>query len=967
MAEAPEAFHSVNIVLADQVDFAALDAQLYAERALPGKRSEAVITALKAKADGTQGGLINRIKGSPLTKPGSVSQFWVANFLLAELKNGLISELSNRPDIAWIGLNGQPELEAYTVNPAPPPVLQPNGHEKGLEVIGAPVMWAMGYTGYGQIALTNDTGVDPTRPALNTSYRGNTAPPEQSFFQLNLNNQSQVPDLDAYDCQYHGTHVTGTILGLDRLNNDTIGVAFNGQWMGAASLNVCGGNTQSLLAAFQWGIDPDGNPATSEDMADVINNSWFDPSVSGSDCFSVYVPVLEAMETAGVAVVFSAGNAGPGPSTITPPHNVNVNLVNSFTVGAVNGNASSLAIAGFSSRGPSICPSPDSSLLIKPEVSAPGVDVRSCLPDGYGLLSGTSMAAPHTSGAIMLLKEAFPYLPGKEFKLALYYTAIDLGELGEDNTYGMGIINLPAAFDYLVAQGNVPVSPYADNDVFVVNIELPAVTCESEVSPVVLTVENGGSEPLTSFEIKMEAGGSSLTTNWSGNLAQGERTQIQLPTLQTVPGDHRFRATLLNPNGVADERPLNNSIERNLEVLDKPRLQAQSEGATTPCEGASVLLRAEYDGPGYADVKWYDQPFGGTQIAQGMVFATPPLTMADTFYAGASYVLPVGLTDKNDAPNALITEEEIGLVFNTSRTFTLKSVKVYADQTGLRQISLRDASSAQLMQSVVNIASIGEFVAPLNWEIPIGNGLQLVKKGGKDLYGNTSGANYPFSQPGMATITGNTDGTDAYYFFYDWQMEIPEVCERTQIIVPVGGPGSSPGASFSLSENTVDLNDNQAVQFTNTSTGNVASYDWNFGDGTGSAQENPSHTFTEVGIYIVSLTITNDEGCSAFALDTIQVTNNGLSVAGPGRPLAENVAVYPNPASQSVSVQLDLHSAKMVALQLTDMTGKVVSASKKIAAQKDLLTLDIADLATGVYFLSVKMEGNNSVWKVVKI
>jgi PKD repeat protein len=271
------------------------------------------------------------------------------------------------------------------------------------------------------------------------------------------------------------------------------------------------------------------------------------------------------------------------------------------------------------------------------------------------------------------------------------------------------------------------------------------------------------------------------------------------------------------------------------------------------------------------------------------------------------------------------------------------------------------------MQSVVNIASVGEYDAPLNWEIPVGNGLQLIKKGGKDLYGNTSGVTYPFSQPGMATITGNTAGTDASFYFYDWQMEIPEVCERTQIIVPVSGPGSSPGASFSLSSDSLDLTDNQPVQFTNTSTGSVASYDWNFGDGTSSSSESPSHTYSETGTYIVSLTITSSDGCSAFALDTIQVTNNGLSGAGPGRPLAENVAVYPNPASQSVSIQLDLHSAKMVALQLSDMTGKTVRTATQLASQKAVLQLDIADLCTGVYFLSVKMEGGSSVWKVVKI
>ncbi|MBK9016787.1 MAG: S8 family serine peptidase [Saprospiraceae bacterium] len=704
LAEAPEAYHSVHLVLSDRVDLEALDAELTAQRALPEQRSESVILALKNKAAETQGSLLSQIKNSTQAKPGSVRSFWVANAIVAELKSELIAELSNRPDVEWIGINAEPQLEAFTVNPAPP-VVSPNGHEIGLSVIGAPAMWAMGYTGYGQIALTNDTGVDPDRPALNTSYRGNMVPAEQAFFDYNAQSQAQIPGVDAFDCQYHGTHVTGTIVGLDRLSNDTIGVAFNAQWMGAASI-VCNGGTAHLLATFQWSIDPDGNPATSDDMPDVINNSWYDPGLDTIDCFSVYVPLLEAMEAAGTAVVFSAGNEGPSPATITPPHNVNLNLVNSFTVGALNGNSSTLPIAGFSSRGPSHCVATDSSLIIKPEVSAPGVDVRSCLPTGYGLLSGTSMASPHVSGAICLLKEAFPYLPGKELKLALYYTAIDLGDLGEDNVYGMGVINLPAAFDYLVAQGNVPASPHVDNDVFVVDLQMPTTTCEAEISPMILTVENGGATPLTSFGIKYVAGGSSYTLGWVGNLAQTERTQIQLPTLAVTPGNYRFRVTLLNPNGVADERPLNNTIEKNVEVLSRERLQIQPEGTAIACEGASVLLRAEYDGPGYAVVNWYDQPFGGTPLNQGMVFTTQPLAQADTFYAEAVYILPVGLPDKNTAPSELLEDEEVGLVFDAARPFKLKSVKVFAEQTGLRQLLLLDDEGEELEHSVVNIQRI---------------------------------------------------------------------------------------------------------------------------------------------------------------------------------------------------------------------------------------------------------------------
>src|SRR5690606_22491680 len=136
----------------------------------------------------------------------------------------------------------------------------------------------------------------------------------------------------------------------------------------------------------------------------------------------------------------------------------NFDLVSSFSVGNVSQSAP-FAIAGSSSRGPSQCGG-EGSLLIKPEVSAPGINVRSSYLNGsYAQLTGTSMSAPHVSGAVLLLKEAFPFLSGDIILMALYLTAFDLGEPGEDNDYGMGLIDVLAAYNYLIDEGYTPVPP----------------------------------------------------------------------------------------------------------------------------------------------------------------------------------------------------------------------------------------------------------------------------------------------------------------------------------------------------------------------------------------------------------------------------------------------------------------------------------------------------------------------------
>ncbi|MFO7863894.1 MAG: S8 family peptidase, partial [Salinivirgaceae bacterium] len=203
---------------------------------------------------------------------------------------------------------------------------------------------------------------------------------------------------------------------------------------------------------------------TVSDVPDVINNSW---GLSNSDnpdnCDLPSTLVLNTVNAAGIAVVFSAGNDGPSAGTVGEPAHIARSTTNVFSVGALS--SSNLSIAGFSSRGPTNCYSgADTSLQIKPEVSAPGVSVYSATgTSGWGYMSGTSMAAPHVAGAVLLLKEAFPQVAGDEILLALYNTAIDLGEEGEDNVFGNGLIDVEAAYYYL-AETYSPQPPQTSED-----------------------------------------------------------------------------------------------------------------------------------------------------------------------------------------------------------------------------------------------------------------------------------------------------------------------------------------------------------------------------------------------------------------------------------------------------------------------------------------------------------------------
>jgi subtilisin family serine protease len=112
---------------------------------------------------------------------------------------------------------------------------------------------------------------------------------------------------------------------------------------------------------------------------------------------------VQSLRAAGQLMVVSAGNEGPRCSTVDAPPAI---YDEAFSVGAIRRGDQ---VAGFSNRGPVTV---DGSGLLKPDIVAPGVEIRSAVPAGYASLLGTSMAGPHVAGAVALLWSADPSLIG---------------------------------------------------------------------------------------------------------------------------------------------------------------------------------------------------------------------------------------------------------------------------------------------------------------------------------------------------------------------------------------------------------------------------------------------------------------------------------------------------------------------------------------------------------------------------
>jgi subtilisin family serine protease len=447
------------IYLKDQVDINSLDARLYKEKATLQQRAYEVITTLQQKANETQQPFIEQFELK--TESGEIfsyQRFWIANMFSVIAKPSFFYEMMTRQDVAQMDLDAELLLDAPVKGTATE--LGTESVEPGVKIINAHKLWELGITGQGRLVMGIDTGVDYNHPQLNSRWRGQHVPTNQAWFDPS---GSTTPS----DCDNHGTHTMGTMVG--RITGDTIGIAIDAEWIAAKT--ICSSpHTSNSIAAFQWAMNPDNNATTINDMPDAISNSWYDPDIS-DECTGLYKQTFDALEAAGIAVVFSAGNSGPGTSTITKPKNINTDEVNVFCVANIEGAAylsgNMNPIASSSSRGPSTCGG-TGSLLIKPEVSAPGTNVRSSVRNGgYDYYTGTSMACPHVVGAIALLKQAFPTLTGKQIKLALYNTAKDLGTAGEDNNYGKGLIDCYAAFLSMGTPDNV--APTTINDLAATN------------------------------------------------------------------------------------------------------------------------------------------------------------------------------------------------------------------------------------------------------------------------------------------------------------------------------------------------------------------------------------------------------------------------------------------------------------------------------------------------------------------
>lgn len=430
------------VVLTEQAD-------LHAAAALPTKldKGRFVVNTLREVATRTQAPLRRFLEQRGV----AYQSFYIVNMIKVTGDRALMQELAARSDVKQIDANPL----VHTTLPVPTGVDaktdQADRIEWNVTRVGAPKLWAHGFRGEGRVVAGADTGVQWDHPSLKSHYRGwNGTTVDHDYNWHDATSQHSPTPIDPYG---HGTFTASQMVGDDSVGNQ-VGVAPGAQWIACRNMDAGGNGMPStytecfefLMAPYPVNGDPSqGNPALAPDS---INNSWTCPTSEGCSTNTLQA-IVDSVRAAGIFPAMAAGNSGSGCSSVSDPPAIYDSAV---SVGATN---SSNQISSFSSRGPVTA---DGSNRLKPDLSAPGENIRGAVPgNGYQSgWSGTSMATPHVAGGVVLLWQAKPNLvgdiDGTEAKLESsahhQISSQNCGGTGgktPNNVFGYGIINLPAA------------------------------------------------------------------------------------------------------------------------------------------------------------------------------------------------------------------------------------------------------------------------------------------------------------------------------------------------------------------------------------------------------------------------------------------------------------------------------------------------------------------------------------------
>jgi len=414
--------------------------------------------ALKAAAEGLINTLLNNLLvqksleqstqrwaksgRNPSDTTYALPRFWTSKSIILDIAKDDLAKLpSEVPQIRDVYVNRTlriPRLvEAKTM---PTQVLEERASSWGINRIGALATWgAYGARGKGVRIAVLDTGVDADHPDL----KGKVT----DWAEFNPDG-TEVMGSVPHDTDQHGTHCAGTIVGGNG-SGSWIGVAPEAELAVALVLNRGTGTDAQILAGIDWAIDRGVDVISMSLGGLTLDMEAPDPYTEGLlSALALGIPVVTAIGNDGSQTTGSPGNDWFAFSVGVTDH---LDRPAGFSGGRTH------MIRKSSYLSPDVLPL----IYSKPELSAPGVAIRSSVPGGkWAAFNGTSMATPHVAGAVALLlsatsiRDAVPDSQRAYLLQDLLTGSVEeLGESGQDHRYGFGRVDVLRAIGFAKERG----------------------------------------------------------------------------------------------------------------------------------------------------------------------------------------------------------------------------------------------------------------------------------------------------------------------------------------------------------------------------------------------------------------------------------------------------------------------------------------------------------------------------------
>ena len=223
--------------------------------------------------------------------------------------------------------------------------------------------------------------------------------------------------------------------------------------------------------------------------------------------------------------------------------------------------------------------------------------------------------------------------------------------------------------------------------------------------------------------------------------------------------------------------------------------------------------------------------------------------------------------------------------------------------------------------------------------------------------GNVVGATYTWNTgPTTLNLTGVGAGT------YSITVSNSAGCSASDNVV-VSLAGTSQALNFNSPSQYIR---NCPLAITNQSVNTTEwNFEWNFGDGNLAFDANPTHTWSSLGSFVITL-VADSFGCQLTRTKSIQIVNGNCPGVGIDEQLLNNISIYPNPTNGKFVVTLESVAGKNAVVNVVNMNGQVVVSEKFTATGNDAKEFDLASFSNGLYLVNIQVDGRIASKTILK-